>query len=447
MNKNNYLDKLTEILFYSFIFTLSFDRILILEVSIFTFRVSQVLVLFSAFLLYHKKLSERSAIKYFDTTFIPLLFFILIAALSITQSLLIKKSIGYFLWLIFDYIVVFYAVINFIGNNRERLINVTKAYIFSGFVIALFGQYQLWGTIIGIPVIALQGPMILEGIPKINGFSFEASYYVMYLLEILPLLMILTFYNVRLFKRIHNYVLIVPFILSILCSFSRTGFLALFILFFIVSILFFINFKKINKKPILIGIAATLVILTIIYIPFSTKINLLFEQHVINLIRTAKISGSKVEFKESSSQDRWNSYIQGLNIFRENPVIGVGIGGYGGQFHDLPAEKKHSRVTTNLWIELLAETGIFGFLSILSFITLILVKLKKKMHIFVNDSKIHRIVNGIFYSIIITFFVSYQFVQTLYRIEVWFLLGFSIALLLYKSNNHEKEKKENITET
>ena len=75
----------------------------------------------------------------------------------------------------------------------------------------------------------------------------------------------------------------------------------------------------------------------------------------------------------SSGSMRLNEMMTGINIFWEHQILGVGLGGYGHVFDQFEWQSSSikvdvlKRISNNIYVELLSETGILGLLSFLFF--------------------------------------------------------------------------------
>jgi O-antigen ligase len=76
---------------------------------------------------------------------------------------------------------------------------------------------------------------------------------------------------------------------------------------------------------------------------------------------------SSFNLNEGSNQGRLAIWQESFNVFLENPILGVGLGNY--PLTTNPYLDYRTSVTShNLYLDILAETGIFGLLAWLWFI-------------------------------------------------------------------------------
>jgi O-antigen ligase len=87
----------------------------------------------------------------------------------------------------------------------------------------------------------------------------------------------------------------------------------------------------------------------------------------------------------SSSSERLNTIMSGYNMFLERPLLGFGLGGYGFVYwifewdsRMLAVLSDSRQIANNIYVELIAETGILGLLSFGAFYYCYIVNLNSK---------------------------------------------------------------------
>ena len=129
-------------------------------------------------------------------------------------------------------------------------------------------------------------------------------------------------------------------------TFSRGGYLGFFsALIFILAILFFSSSNKKLLVGILGGVSAGLLILGMIFPlnPISQRIGSIFNTH------------------EGSNQGRLEIWGEAFNVFKDKPLLGVGLGAYSYEIKPI-ASYRDPIYAHNLYLEFLAEIGIPGLL-------------------------------------------------------------------------------------
>ena len=142
-----------------------------------------------------------------------------------------------------------------------------------------------------------------------------------------------------------------------------------FIKFFIASLIFFLIVYEIDLKKKIIGILITV---SILYITVS-NINIYKTRFVYQMPNLLEKNGIKKYMLNSTYGSHYNT---ALSVFKNNIIFGVGIKNYREEsikkiYTDQNKDFKFQIMGTHphqIHLELLSETGIFGYLSFFSFI-------------------------------------------------------------------------------
>ena len=123
-------------------------------------------------------------------------------------------------------------------------------------------------------------------------------------------------------------------------------------------------------------------------------------------------------------------------MFMDNPVFGVGIGNYAGNYIEYARyvgieTRFEEREPHSLYVELLAETGIFGLLI---FIGLVynLITFLSQLRAFVQKEKMYKHWGGWVSSVmisLITYLVTSIFLHGAYIRFFWVFFGLALAIL------------------
>jgi len=200
-------------------FTSSFDKFLSLDLGP-NIRIAQ---LFSLVLIAAALLTHRMGL----TMEIPLGAPWLLAWCAIQLAFVPvadfwQKSLAYCVWLVLN-IALSFAMVNVFAGNPVRLQTLLKLYLISFVFVATFGIIQFALPIAGGPAILVEEWWWLGKVPRVNGFSFEPSYYATYLIMGLVCLGSLRRSGVTEFQtRKWTIAYVLMIIAMILCS-SRIG--------------------------------------------------------------------------------------------------------------------------------------------------------------------------------------------------------------------------------
>ena len=92
-----------------------------------------------------------------------------------------QKSMAYCVWLGVD-IALLFAMVNLFARDPARVRVLLKLYLASFVFVACFGIVQFVLPIIGGPALLVEQWWLPGRVPRVNGFSFEPSYYATYLI-------------------------------------------------------------------------------------------------------------------------------------------------------------------------------------------------------------------------------------------------------------------------
>jgi len=361
-------------------------------------------------------LIPRLLSKPLPRTFLPLLAFILAAAISsiaaFTLEIQTLRGVSLPLRFIRNILTLgigcaFFFTISLLHENWDDL-DYSLRWLYLGFAVAL-----LWGSIQSVYIIhfsetyfdlisKLQSYISTRKLfeTRISGLTYEPKWFaeqVGFLL--LPFLLSSIISRKSVFKwRYHwltvEWLLLVWSAVIILFTFSRTG---LFILITLVIIAFLIyRFARLNKRIAVEKgkgsgrnrrrvIELSFIILAVVglAVVFGSQ-----NKYISRFWRywTDDQPGKKTYLEYIAFQQRFVYFQTALNMFEEYPAIGVGLGNYAFFFDKMipdqpynrqpeiirqitPVEGRNRLITPkNLYGRLLAETGLFGTITFTAFI-------------------------------------------------------------------------------
>ncbi len=92
-----------------------------------------------------------------------------------------EKSLGYCIWLALN-IALSFAFVHLFSNNAAQMEKLLRLYLVSFVFIACFGILQFVLPLTGGPALLVEQWWLPGRVPRVNGFSFEPSYYATYLI-------------------------------------------------------------------------------------------------------------------------------------------------------------------------------------------------------------------------------------------------------------------------
>jgi len=317
---------------------------------------SDLLVIFISFffLLTYKSDKTLSLFKsYFFKVFAIFWIYIVISSLlSENLYLSIKSSLPYFRFGLFS------LAVYLIFKNLPKSKKLFYIYLFGTLVILLLDGYFQFFTGFNIFKFRLERP------DRLGGLFFDELILGSFLSKMIPLFIMLSIINKKIIKV--NYIYLFIFLAYFLTFLSgeRASFL-LFSLYLILIFPFFISFKKF--------LILCLLFLVLFFLSISTNKNLKsrwidqMKMHIIYQDEKTKVL----------MPDHIGLFISALDIFKKNIILGSGVKTFRVNCEYINKEKKNelkkflnnvqfcSTHPHNYYLQLLAETGLFGFLFIL----------------------------------------------------------------------------------
>ena len=353
------MDCIMRWIIYLSILTTSFDIFLSWQVAG-TIRFTQVVLLIPMLyllvcLLLGRKLYFPPNIKWLFIWSCFLLAFLL-------NTVHLERTIGYWIWLMMNLFTIILVV-----NMFRRDIQIHRLLYFYGWsfvLVAFFGLFQFFTA----PFLHLATPLVTQWwipytLARVNGFSYEPSYFATY--EIIGWTMFLSliyFKDTTLYPAKQRNFLFTVLTISIILSSSRMGILMMLVL---IGLIFlqkiFVNFYQVvNKRKISIvffrnAIISSLILIGVLLFFVSTVD---FSQYEF-LLNGTGIGGTAAH----SVDERSLAMSRTFEIFLENPIIGVSLGGIPENISDMIGMSGNFKSEGSaVFLEVLAASGIIGII-------------------------------------------------------------------------------------
>jgi hypothetical protein len=369
-----HMDRLAQRLLIAALFTVSFDIFLAANIAGFTFRITFMFQgVFIILALLTVMNNERIALP---LGFYSLLIWTLFILIFIWNSPLISRSLLYAFWLMF-FVVMIVASVNLI-RNEQMCIKVLRWYLISFGLIGGFGIFQFLLGAVGITPPLFRNAVIGGlGLPRIHAFSYEPSYFASYMLIgwVMTLAMLIRNRSglQRIMPRRWMIAIFMCITVAIILSMARPviAFMAIAALFY----LGYLALKLIMGKATLFE-AKSLVICFMAVIAGS----LIFYDTIIPYADIF-LGGTGMFGTATHSYDmRWQDLRDTLAVFAESPIIGHSLGGvapaiaemYGINATDNEIAKGYEGLM--IFAEVLAASGIIGFIPFVLYIAKIIIK-------------------------------------------------------------------------
>lgn len=422
------------------LFFLPFERIPSLDVGGITIRINfffgvvTLLAAFGAWAYGRLKPAHNPVIW-------PLLGYFLAAILSVTGAIEVQRSLivlGFtlftasFLWL----------VVNLLRTKED--LRKTVLILFSvSTIVGLFGIYQFLGDAVGLPA-SLTGlkegyGLSTLGFPRIQAFSVEPLYLGNFLLLPLSLLFSVLMLRVPLFNQsskvppspqaskgrstgqvlnVGLWLLFALLSLVLILTVSRGAYLAsaVCLLFLMVTL----PRQTVRPAHLLVGglLFVTVIAGTAVFIQQGRSDAM---EQFIEHITIGDLNEGE------STQGRLSAFDVAAQAWQDHPWLGIGLGNFGAYVKDYPdpRELEGYDIVNNEYLEVLAETGLFGFAALAIMLAIVLSR-SVVAYKATKDPLIRAGLAGTT-SALIGLMVQYNFFSTLFIVYVWVLLGLVIA--------------------
>jgi hypothetical protein len=322
-------------------------------------------------------------------------------------------------------IITCYSIYKF--SNLVSAEKIIKYYILSFYAMAWVGFIQFFLSLCGIYVLITMW-WRASVIPRINGLSYEPSYYATYLMIGFAFLYFCHKKKVYFFTKKFQTTILISLVMAIVLSTSRMGIL------FMVAILVYDFFRlliassftlRISKVNLLISFSILVTIFgIIIYVLNNSEL----KERYLAGTGIGNTAGHSTETRLKQMTDVWK-------VFELSPVYGYSLGGiapaiaryYGSNTSDSKKVKEFEGL--NIFVEVLAASGIFGFLFFGSWLFLFYrssIKLSGllKSNGFIRESVI---LEALIYALTIEFLLL-LFSQNILRPYLWIIIGMINAL-------------------
>jgi O-antigen ligase len=260
---------------------------------------------------------------------------------------------------------IIFIVIAFSLILRISLINSEKVasyWLIGGVISALYGWYLFASSSLGLSPFLLPGiddpqyfSLGLVNFPIIRSGTFlEGNFAGLFLLQSASL----AFHYKR--RKLAFF-----FLASVITTLSTVSILAMTMygtLVFIEKL----REARIAKKIAMITICAAIIVPASVASLSSPLVNAILIQKI-----TASTNDSPLGL---SREERSTQSLTGLKMFAHNPILGVGISQYGFYYNqfkedgDIIRNSSNKKIANNVYVELLAETGIVGFIIFAVFV-------------------------------------------------------------------------------
>jgi putative inorganic carbon (HCO3(-)) transporter len=263
---------------------------------------------------------------------------------------------------------------------------------------------------------------------RIAGPIGDPNFYAQVMVVLVPLALERLMHEKRIILRILAGWAFIVSALTVVLTFSRGGFLAM-----AVSVLVFLILypPKPNYVPLLM-VAAVVILLAI---PPS------YYERIVSLKEIFQAGSVNYRFQDLAIRGRASETLTGLEMFRQHPFLGVGVGNYSYLYQDyaksigLAPTASSARSAHNLYLEVLAERGAVGFTVFMFLIGISVTTVVNARRKFI-EAKMNTyagLATGFLVGII-GYLVAAVFVHNAYPRYFYLLIGIALSFKLVAEN-------------
>jgi len=309
---------------------------------------------------------------------VPLSIWFAVQVIFIPVASFWPKSLGYCLWLFMNICLVF-AFVQLFSRDRSVLLRLIRWYLYSFGLVAAFGVVQFLLPLLGLPGFLVTQWWIPGVLPRVNGFSYEPSYFATYLLIGFVFVSSLRNAKAPLLSARTMLLIYALTALGIIVSSSRMGIIFLLIDVFLSqvrpwrSIIGDVLKSRIAPSK-LRALVPSLLLTTFLVTILGTTVVALESRPALMLIF---LNGTGIDDTAAHSViERADSLEETIAVFLTHPIIGRSLGGVSSAIADREGESVHSFEDSknfegmSVFAEVLAASGIIGTVPFVCFLVI-----------------------------------------------------------------------------
>ncbi|QQG49775.1 MAG: O-antigen ligase family protein [Candidatus Berkelbacteria bacterium] len=394
------------------VFLLPFERLPSFDFAGVTLRLSTLVILVGALLMLPRLRQFSWKLSLLDKTIIG---FYVVAVISLTQATDLKRGLMVLGFL--TYVLVVYAFLSRVWRKVLTPAKLQKLIVVAGAVTAVFGLYQFFGDALGL---ARQYTGLGElytyhvfGFPRIQSTGHEPLYYANFLL--LPILLLMSQYlqDAKSLGR-WNLAALVLLLTVMVLTLSRGAYLGLIAgsLILLVALWRQTSWRRVLQS---IGYVALSFGIAVALIQLVTTLGNTTGRGFLNFADQATIQDYG---KGESTNLRIDRYKEAIRQFKEQPLLGAGLGQYGVVYAPPKDIARHGYpIVNNQYLETAAEMGLVGVIALMAVVGMAITQLVRSL-----KRRSSYFTAGLL-AILIAIGVQYNFFSTIYIYHIWVLLA------------------------
>ncbi len=399
--------------------TLPLERIGAYEFQGFTVRLSQILLMVTSVSAGIRAMVTSSSKRMRISLGSILILFIAAGVLSLFTSPNLQRSILLLLFTAFTMLLVW--VVPRLVTTHKALRLVVLTVLVAALIVSIFGMLQFFGDMIGLPttITGLRDLYTKDvlGFPRIQSTAYEPLYFANYLFFPLLIGLAVLLSRARTLSPLMLIALLVIGGSSFVLTVSRGAYLGLAVALIVLSLFYFkrvFTIRNIILIPVVVLVVWWIVVKTLGFggdlFTFDK-----FREHVVGV------------FFGASYNERIETFDTAIQAWREHPVLGIGVGGFGpyASHHPMIPPRDGWKIVNNQYLELLAEVGSIGLGLFLLFISTLAIRSVSAIRT-TKDEFLRAVMVGSL-AAWAGVLVQYLTFSPLYIVHIWFFVGLILA--------------------
>lgn len=394
----------------------------------FNFRLSQLLMMLS-FVLLLPSMARNGVAGFPGISWIC--GWVVWCFITLPFSLFPTRSVGYLFWLMTNVLSIF--LLTQLFRTPGDVQKLLKAYLASFVALALFGVAQFALGVLGIGVLTTQ--WWIEGVlPRVNGLSYEPSYYATYLLPGWVTVAYLLEKGTTLLSRRFLLLVLASTTVALMLSTSRMGWLCMGAwLGFraIAAMLRFLAGDPVSRKVIASIALAVIICAAALLTPAGSSL-VAGASDIFSTLSFLLAGLGLMDGSDHSSSERIQGFVMTWQAFLNHPWVGAGLGAVsveigamsGREIASLEDAKLNEGMSVAL--ELLASVGVTGTFLVLIFAACVVRTAVKVVSC--SDNAHRQLVLGLGWGLLWLVLIL-QFNQNFLRLYLWLDTAVLIAVL------------------
>lgn len=307
---------------------------------------------------------------------VPLSIWLAVQTIFIPVASFWPKSLGYCFWLFLN-ICLMFAFVQLFSRDWPVLLKLVQWYLYSFALVAAFGIVQFLLPLLGLPGLLVTQWWIQGVLPRVNGFSYEPSYFATYLLIGFVFVSSLRTAKAPLLSARAMLLIYALTAIGIIVSSSRMGIIFLLVDVFLSqirplrSIIGDVLKSRIAPSK-LRALVPSLLLTTFLVGILGTTIVALESRPALMLLF---LNGTGIDDTAAHSViERADSLEETIAVFLAHPIIGRSLGGVSSAIADREGESVHTFEDSknfegmSVFAEVLAASGIIGVVPFVCFL-------------------------------------------------------------------------------